>query len=224
MDNPASVSETRFSPSLEGGKIWRTVTRYAGVTAIPVYALCTLISALHKPSFGPLTNWLSDYGNPQLNPGGALWYNAGCIAVAALLALFYLGLAQWYRGRRAEKKYVICYICAQITGIAATACLVMASVIPLGVNDAAHSIFSLLNMIGMDCFLSFTAVAFFLHSQMPKALAVFGYAAAVFNIVCQNAFAEFFLGEWIFFLLFMAYIAIVTARYGVLARCDAKAA
>ena len=172
---------------------------------------------------GPLTNWLSDYGNPHLNPGGAVWYNAGCIAVAVLLALFYVGLAQWYRGRRVEKKYVICYVCAQVFGLAGTVCLVMASAIPLGVNDAVHSTFSTLNMIGMDCFLSFTAVAFFLHPAMPKSLAIAGYAAAVFNIVSQNAFTDFFVAEWIFFLLFMAYIAVITIRYGRLARYEAKA-
>jgi hypothetical membrane protein len=222
MDNP--VSETSTRPSYPLRAVWNSVTRFAGVAAIPVYAALTFVSALHAPAFGPLTNWLSDYGNPLRNPGGAAWYNAGCIAVAALLALFYIGLGQWYRGRRVEKKYVICYICAQATGLIACACLVVTALIPLGVGDAVHSTFSTLNMIGMDCFLEFTAIAFFLHPAMPKALVIGGCAAAVFNIVSQNAFTDFFLGEWIFFALFMAYVAIVTALYGRLARYEAKTA
>lgn len=220
--NPLSESSVKGRPLPDGGAAWRTLTRYAGAAAIPVYIAFTLASALHNLSLGPLTNWLSDYGNPLLNPSGAVWYNAGCITVAALLALFYIGLVQWYRGRRVEKKYVICYVCAQVTGLAGTLCLVLASIIPLGVNDAVHSTFSTLNMIGMDCFLSFTAVAFFLHPAMPKLLAVGSYVTAVFNIVSQNAFTNFFLGEWIFFLLFMAYVAIVTARYGRLTKYQAQ--
>ncbi len=223
--NLEAAASKRSGPgsSLSLGQTWNRITRYAGVAAIPVYAAFTLVSALHNLSIGPLTGWISDYGNPQLNPGGAVCYNTGCIAVAALLALFYIGLSQWYLGRHVEKKYVICYICAQVTGIAGTVCLVMASAIPLGVNDAVHAMFSTLNMIGMDCFLSFTAVAFFLHPDMPRSLAIAGYAAAIFNIISQNAFTDFFLGEWIFFVLFMAYIAIVTALYSRLARYEGKA-
>jgi hypothetical protein len=79
-------------------------------------------------------------------------------------------------------------------------------------------------MIGMDCFLEFTAIAFFLQPAMPKALAIAGCASAEFNIIAQNAFEDLFIAEWIFFLLFMAYVAVVTARYGRLARYEAKAA
>ena len=222
MDNP--LSEISTGTSLSDGKLWRAVTRFSGVMAIPVYITFTFVSALHAPALGPLTNWLSDYGNQRLNPLGAAWYNAGCIAVAVLLTLFYLGLSQWYRRRRVKKKYAICYVCAQIFGIAAAACLVVASAIPLGANDAVHSTFSTLNMIGMDCFLEFTAIAFFLHPEMPKALAIGGCAAALFNIVSQNAFTDFFIAEWIFFLLFMAYVAIVTALYGRLARYESNRA
>lgn len=211
------------NPRLGSTNAWKIITRCAGAAAIPAYAAFTLVSALHAPLLSPITNWLSDYGNPILNPSGATWYNAGCMVTAALLALFYIGLSQWHSGRRVERKYVICYIIAQITGLIAAACLVVASAVPLGVNDAVHSAFSMCNMIGLNCFMSFTAIAFFLHPQMPKILAVFGYAVAVFNIIAQNAFKEFFVAEWIYFLLFMVYIVAVTARYERLARYEAKA-
>jgi hypothetical membrane protein len=201
-------------------KAWHVVSRYAGIAAIPMYILFTAISALQSGGFSPLRNWLSDYGNPHLNPAGALWYNLGCILTAALLAVFYAGLAQWYRGRRMETKYVVCYIGAQTSGLAAAGCLVMASAIPLGVNDAVHSTFSTLNMIGMDCFLNFTAIAFLMHPQMPKAYGVLALLASMFNIVSQNAFHNFYVSEWIYFVLFMACLTVLTAYHAALSRYE----
>lgn len=202
-------------------KAWHAVSRYAGVAAMFAYVLFTAVSALQSRGFSPLRNWLSDYGNPRMN-AGALWYNLGCILTAALLAVFYAGLVQWYRGRRVETKYVVCHIGAQASGLAAAACLIMAAAVPLGVSDAVHSTFSTLNMIGMDWFLSFTAVAFLLHPGMPKAYGALALPASAFNIVSQNAFDDFFVSEWIYFALFMACVAVLTAYHGVLARYEAK--
>ncbi len=204
-------------------KAWHVVSRYAGVAATAVYIAFTAVSALQTQGFSPLGNWLSDYGNPLLNPSGALWYNLGCILTAALLAVFYAGLTRWYRGRRVRKQYVVCVIGAQAFGFAAAGCLVMASAIPLGVNDSVHSTFSTLNMIGMNWFLSFTAVLFLMHPQTPKAYGVLALLTSAFNIVSQNAFDGFYVSEWLYFLLFMVCAAVLTAYHGKLSRYEAKA-
>ncbi len=148
-----------------------------------------------------------------MNPSGALIYNMGCIVVAVLLAVFYAGMFKWYINRKIARKYIICYVCAQISGIAASVFLVLASLVPLGVNDGLHGVFSTLNMIGMDSFLSFTALAFFLNPDMKKWIGVMGYLSAVFNIITMNAFSSLYIAEWIYFLLFMAYMAIIFYNY-----------
>lgn len=183
------------------------------MVCIPVYLIFTFISHLHKRDINPVANWLSDYGNPFLNPSGALLYNMGCIIVAVLLAVFYAGMFKWYMNRKIARKYVICYVCAQISGIAASVFLVLASLVPLGVNDGLHGVFSTLNMIGMDSFLSFTALAFFLNPDMKKWIGVMGYLSAVFNVITMNAFSSLYIAEWIYFLLFMAYMAIIFYNY-----------
>lgn len=189
------------------------IFKYAGVICIPTYIVFTFISHLYSTNINPLTNWLSDFGNPLKNPSGALFYNTGCTIVAALLVVFYIGIYQWYKNHKIGKKYIISYISAQISGIIAAIFLVLASIFPLGTNTDLHSTCSLINMIGMDCFMSFTAIAFLMNSNIKKWIGIYGYLSAIFNIVTTNAFSSLYIAEWIYFLLFMIYLVIITLKY-----------
>jgi hypothetical membrane protein len=44
------------------------------------------------PGFTPLENWMSDLGNPELNPAGSAYFNLACMITGLFLVLFYLGL------------------------------------------------------------------------------------------------------------------------------------
>ena len=190
-----------------------TAFKYAGVICIPVYIVFTFISHLYNTKINPLTNWLSDFGNPLLNPSGAFFYNIGCMIVAALLIVFYIGMYQWYKNRKIGMKYIISYVIAQISGIVASAFLVLASIFPLGTYTDIHSTFSLVNMIGMDFFLSFTAIAFLMNPNIKKWIGITAYLSAVFNIITMNAFESLYIAEWIYFLLFMIYMVIIAFNY-----------
>ena len=76
-----------------------------------------------------------------------------------------------------------------------------------------HGLFSTANMIGMDFFLSFTAAAFLMNPRIHKGVGIFGFLVSVFNIVTMNAFTDCYVSEWIYFLLFMAYLVLVTMQY-----------
>ena len=192
------------------------ILRYAGIVAAAVYIGFTFISHLFNPAISPMTDWLSNYGSPVLNPSGALIYNLGCILTAAILIVYYLGISQWYRGGRTARKYAICYIGAQVSGLAASVCLVLASLFPIG-TSSLHGTFSMMNMIGMNSFMSFISIAVFMHPRVNKAIGALGILAAAFNIITTNAFANLYLAEWIYFLLFMTFIVLITmndARLG----------
>ena len=189
------------------------IFKYAGIICIPIYVVFTFISHLYNTEINPLTNWLSDYGNPLKNPSGAVFYNAGCIIIAALLVVFYIGIYQWYKNRRIAKKYIISYVGAQISGIIASVFLVLASIFTLGTNTDLHSTFSMINMIGMDFFLSFIAIAFLMNPNIKKWIGIAAYLSAIFNIVTTNAFTSLYIAEWIYFLLFMIYLVIITLNY-----------
>lgn len=203
-------------------KYAKIVFKYAGVVCIPVYIIFTFISYLYNTEINPFKNWLSDFGNPVENPSGALFYNMGCIIVAVLLVVFYIGMYQWYKDRKIERKYVICYIGAQISGIIASVFLVLASVIPLGINNGLHGEFSQLNMIGIDFFLSFTAIALFMNPNIKKWIGIFAYLSAIFNMYTMNAFSALYIAEWIYFLLFMIVMAILMLNYDKILQSEIK--
>jgi hypothetical protein len=191
--------------------------KYAGVICIPIYMTFTYISYLYSTNVTPLTNWLSDLGNPLENPSGAISYNMGCIIAASLLLVFYVGIFQWYKNHKIRKKYIISYIGAQISGIIASAFLVLASIFPLGTFTSLHSKFSLVNMVGMDSFMVFTAIAFIMNPNIKKWIGFYGFFTAIFNIVTTNAFSLLYIAEWIYILLFMIYIAVITLNYDKIA-------
>lgn len=185
--------------------------KYTGVAAAVVYIAFTLTAHLHNPSMGPLGNWLSDYGSPFENPSGAVFYNLGCIITAVLLALFYAGMTRWHQG--APRKLVVCYICAEVSGLFASACLIAASLIPIGTSPL-HDTMSMLNMIGMDSFLVFTAIAAFINPYVGSGMGVLGIVAAAFNILSTNVpLGKFYIAEWVFFAAFIVYIILLTASY-----------
>ncbi len=193
------------------------IFKYAGVACIPVYSAFTFASHLNNKQLGPMENWLSDYGNPLLNPGGAGFYNAGCILTALMLAIFYIGMVRWYGRGRDARKTNICFAGAQVSGLTGSVFLILTAVFPLGTNTQLHSTFSTVNMIAMDFFLSFTAIGFLMNPQMNKIIGIFGFLTSVFNIVTMNAFENFYISEWIYFLLFMAYLVLVTLHYDLIA-------
>ena len=189
------------------------IFKYAGVICIPIYIIFTYISNLFSTNITPLTNWLSDFGNPQINPLGAIFYNIGCIIVAALLIIFYIGLFQWYKNEKIRKKYIISYVGAQISGIISSIFLVLASIFPLGTYTPLHSRFGMLHMIGLDSFIIFIAIAFMINPDLKKSIGIFGFFLAIFNIITTNAFSSLYIAEWVYFLLFMVYIVTITLNY-----------
>jgi hypothetical protein len=194
-------------------KLVNCIFKYAGVAAIPVYIAFTYLSHTHNRKINPLEFWLSDYGNPLFNPSGAVIYNTGCVITAILLAIFYIGMYRWYRRGRTARRFNISYTVAQAGGLIGSVFLILTTVYTLGTDTKMHSLFSAANMIAMDFFLSFTATGFLMNPKIHKSIGIFGFFASVFNIVTMNAFADFYISEWIYFLLFMAYMVLVTMQY-----------
>lgn len=194
-------------------KLVNCILKYAGVVAIPVYIAFTYVSHTHNRLINPLEFWLSDYGNPIVNPSGAVIYNTGCVITAMLLAIFYIGMYCWYRRDRTARRFNISYAVAQAGGLIGSVFLILTTVYTLGTDTKMHSLFSAANMIAMDFFLSFTATGFLMNPKIHKGVGIFGFLTSFFNIVTMNAFADFYISEWIYFLLFMAYMVLVTMQY-----------
>ncbi len=191
---------------------YNPILKFAGVAAIPAYTAFTFISHMFKTEINPIYNWLSDFGSPILNPSGAIFYNAGCILTSALLAVFFAGITQWYKDGAAPRKLSVAYICAQVSGFFAAACLIFAALIPIGTSEL-HAVFSMWNMIGFNCFMSFMAVSIFMNPNIKNTLGIFGLAASGFNIITTNAFTDLFIAQWIYIPLFMLFVVLITVNY-----------
>jgi hypothetical membrane protein len=136
------------------------------VSAAAVYFVFTLIAYLNYPgAYAPSANWLSDLGNPYLNPGGAIYYNLGCVITALCLMAFYVGLGRWLNGGRRMRTLLII---AQAAGIAASVSLILAAVFPLGTHTAMHSLWSKMMSVFLGFFLTFSATALMKNPAFKK--------------------------------------------------------
>jgi hypothetical membrane protein len=91
------------------------VASSASIAAIIIYVTLALIAFLKYPlPYSPLTNWLSDLGNPISNPSGAIFYRLGCTLSGLVLALFYLKLGIWNTGSKRTRVFLTV---AQFAGV-----------------------------------------------------------------------------------------------------------
>lgn len=190
-------------------KINRALASTALIATV-IYLLFTAASlSLYPQAFSPINNWLSDLGNPNLNPDGAFYYDLGGILTSAVLFVFFASMFTW---RPVDKKARILLLAAQISGVALACAFLLTAVFPLGVNDSMHSAFSILLFISVGCFEVFSASAIRRNPAFPKSLVLFGFAASIINFIFAVSFnfGDLFFGEWIMIGLFAAYMVAIS--------------
>ena len=176
-----------------------------GIIAALIYIAFTLVAILYYPKpYSPLTNWLSDFGNPTQNPAGAIYYNTGGILTSAVLVLFFAGMYKWNTG---DKKMKIFLLVSQISGIVFAFSFIMSALFPLGVNDSVHSFFSIMLFVFIGFFEVFSASAI-RRNPAKKPIAYFGFVAAMINFAFGISFnfMNLYIGEWIIIAVFIAYV------------------
>jgi hypothetical protein len=90
--------------------------------------------------------------------------------------------------------------------------LIIAALFPIGTNSL-QTVFGTMNMIGLDCFISFISTAVFMHPEINKSIGILGFCTSFFNIITTNAFKDLYLAEWIYFMLFILFIVLITINY-----------
>jgi hypothetical protein len=195
-----------------------TVLASTAILAACIYLILASIAFFYFPkTYSPLTNWLSDLGNPNLNPSGAFYYNSGGILASAFLFFFFAGIYTWRSGDRKMNAFLFA---AVVTGIALAFALGMTAYFPLGVNDSLHSTFSIMLFIFVGFFEIFSSSAIRKNPFYPKILSVFGFVVTIINFAFAVSFnfTDLFVGEWVMIGLFIAYtlaLSTVTIRSGL---------
>jgi hypothetical membrane protein len=160
----------------------------------------------------PIHNWLSDLGNPQASPAGAIFYNAGIVITAGLLLAFFLGLSRF----RLEDSRVqtLMTILTVLSGSIASFGLLMSAVYPIH-RPAAHSFWCMVLYISIGTAFAFSIAAFRYHSRYPRWLLGFGAVVALVNLGVSAFFHDVFISEWVNVPLLLSYcllLGIATQR------------
>lgn len=189
------------------------ISSVAGIMAIIFYLVFTLTSFLHYPTvYSPFTNWLSDLGNSQLNPSGAIFYNVGVILTGITILPFYIGLYKWNTG---EKRMKILLTIAQLAGISSALSLIMVGVFPEDYPEA-HWFWSTILFVSFAFFLTFSAGSLVKHPAFIKPIAYYGFTAAVINFMSEVIYNLVFVGEWISVSMFIIYVVLLVYNFKVI--------
>jgi hypothetical protein len=190
----------------------------AGIAAVVVYLLFALVAFLEYPgAYGPLTNWLSDLGNPLDNPSGAIFYRLGCMLSGAALVLFHLKLGIWNTG---SKKTRVILNVAQCMGVFSAVCLIITGMFPLGTSTGIHSLWSMMLYISLGFFLTFSATALMKNPAFKKGFGYYAFLTAAVNFAFGAILHEIFWAEWISVGMFIAYVLMVAYNSMVLVRAS----
>lgn len=190
----------------------------AGIAAVVVYLILALVAFLKYPgAYGPLTNWLSDLGNPLANPSGAIFYRLGCMLSGAALILFYLKLGIWNPG---SKKTRVILNVAQCMGVFSAVCLIITGIFPLGTSTGIHSLWSMTLYISLGFFLTFSATALMKNPAFKKGFGYYAFLTAAVNFVFGAILHEIFWAEWISVGMFIAYVLMIACNSIALARAS----
>jgi hypothetical protein len=194
------------------------VASIAGITAAAVYLIFAFIAFLKYPSpYSPLTNWLSDLGNPLANPSGAVFYRLGCALAGAALIIFYVKLGIWNAGARRTR---VLLTIAQCAGVFSAVSLIVTALFPLGTSTAVHSLWSMMLYVSLGFFLTFSATAFMKNPFFKKGFGYYAFVTAGVNFVFGAILHEVFWAEWTSVGMFMAYVLMMAYNSVALARAN----
>ena len=150
-----------------------------GLLAVFVFNIFTFISvALYPTHYNPLYDWLSNLGNSNLNPFGALFFNWGCIITGLIFIPFITSLYQWNLSKKWSKIFLMMGI---ILGVFASISLIGVGVFPethinLHILVASGVFGSLLFII------IFLSIALYNHPKFIHLIAYWGIIAVLTDL------------------------------------------
>jgi hypothetical membrane protein len=177
-----------------------------GILASAGYLLFTIFAYTSYPlPFSPMSNWLSDLGNPVTNPQGAVIYNLGIILTAAFLIVFFLGLSVWKIENL--KAQIIMLRFTQVFGILGSFCMMMSGFFPIN-SYKTHSFWSTSLYILLSTAFIFSAAMLRYHPTVPRWLLLLGITTAVL-VILSSFLLNVYILEWITVFTFLIYVTLL---------------
>ena len=181
----------------------------SGMFAIVCYLVFAFLAFSRYPlPYSPVSNWLSDLGNANLNPSGALFYNIGIVVIGGALLMFFLGLSQWKMEKNRIQNLML--FITQGFGILGSLALLMSGLYPMNFL-ALHSFFSTCLYILLGTAFAFSVAALRYQSICPRWLLILGASTALVAIL-YGFFHTVTTLEWITTTLFLCYVGLLGAE------------
>jgi hypothetical membrane protein len=180
-----------------------------GLCAIMCYLALALLAFAHYPlPYSLLNNWLSDLGNPDLNPAGALFYNIGIVATAVLLPLFFLGLSRWKMENNRIQRLML--LITQGFGILGAIAMLISGLYPIN-SPALHGFFSACLYILLGTAFAFSVAALRYHATCPRWLLIAGALTALVDML-YGVFHAVYMLEWVTTGMLLYYLGFLGAE------------
>lgn len=181
----------------------------SGMFAVVCYLTFAFLAFSRYPlPYSPMSNWLSDLGNANLNPPGALYYNIGIVATGVLLLPFFLGLSRWKMEKNRIQNLML--FITQGFGVLAALAMLMSGLYPMNFL-VLHSFFSTCLYILLGTAFAFSVAALRYHPMCPRWLLVVGAISALVAMVF-GIFHTVTVLEWITAALFLCYVGLLGAE------------
>jgi hypothetical membrane protein len=165
---------------MKNGSKWQ-IGSITGLIAIIIFLLATFTAlALFSGHYTPLNNWLSDLGNSNYNPQGAIFFNLGCIATGILLIPFFIGLSRWKFGfDEGQGKDVL--TAAQVMGVFSSLSLVMIGIFPETLAPW-HWIWSAVFFLSLPISLILVNLSLWNHPRFMRKVTYYGLVVIVVDL------------------------------------------
>jgi|AGTN01.2.fsa_nt_gi Predicted membrane protein len=156
--------------------------------AIAFFCISVVMSiASYPPPFSPLDNWMSDLGNPELNPAGSVYFNLACVITGLLLVGFYLGLKSW---RSKDDGNSLAFTVAQGSGVFSGIALAGIGIFPETFSPH-HFITSVLFFLSSTVAILLAIIALRGSPRLGRATTCAGYLTLAIGIVFSAQMALF---------------------------------
>jgi hypothetical membrane protein len=165
-----------------------SLSSLTGLLAVLIFCLFTFTAAALFPGLvNPLYVWLSNLGNVELNPNGAIFFNLGCIITGLILIPFFIGLYKWNLEKTWGKILLILGI---VLGLLASLSLIMVGVFPeTHIKQhvmAASGVFGLLFII-----IILLSISLYNHPKFANWVAFFGLIAVIIDLAFKYLLSQY---------------------------------
>lgn len=165
-----------------------SISSITGLSAVILFCVFTFTAAALFPGIvNPLYVWLSNLGNVDLNPSGAIFFNLGCMITGLILIPFFIGLYDWKPDKTWAKVILILGI---ILGIFASISLIMVGVFPethikqhvLAASGVFGSLFLIIILL---------SIALYNHPKFAHWVAYFGLIAVIIDLTFKYLLSQY---------------------------------